>query len=85
MEIEKLADGLYSVFTDQSKSCGILHFTHEISLVVRLNREKKKVGIEEGWEIAAEDIDWCPGDEDYFEYLHPGILSKIYEQIIALG
>lgn len=85
MEIEKLDDSLYSVFTDQSKSSGILHFSHEISLVVRLNRVKKKVEIEEGWEIAAEDIDWCPGDEDYFEYLHPGILSQIYNKIIALS
>lgn len=73
-------DGIYyDVETDQSQSCGIIHFSHEISLTVKYT--DGTVSIVSGWEIACEDVEWKSGDEEYFEFLHPGILDQMKQLI----
>ena len=84
MKIDKLIiDGtpVYTTFIDSSTSCGILHFTHELSLCVTIN-EDGSCRIHSGWELnCGGDWDWNPGEDAEFEKSHPGLLEAVAKEV----
>ncbi len=84
MKIEKLIvdnTPVYSTFIDSSTSCGILRFSHELSLCVTVD-ENGECHIRDGWEMnCGGDWSWEPGEEKEFESSHPGLLNKVAKEI----
>ena len=70
----------YHVFLDQSKSMGILNFTHEIDLYFALAEEG--IIFYGGWEMnCGGDWRWEENERDLFEEDHPGLLKEIETMI----
>ena len=73
---------VYNVMIDSSTSCGILHFSHELSLDVTID-ENGECYIHDGWEMnCGGDWSWEPGEEKAFEDSHPGLLKELSTQIL---
>ena len=74
----------YCIEGDVSKSCGVLHFSHEFTFSVSMkNNTPKFLG---GWEIACEDIDYPDGEEGVkcLEYFHPGLYEDVLTELKKL-
>lgn len=68
---------IYSISADTSKSNGVLRFTHEFCILIKI--EDKEVSFLGGEEIACDNIEYTP-DEDgrkFFEHVHPGLYDDI--------
>lgn len=44
-------------------------------------KEENQIRLIEGWHIGTESFSLEPGDEDYVEHYHPGLLNQINEQL----
>jgi hypothetical protein len=72
---------IYTVMIDASKRSGILNFTTEILLNIKMEHDECK--IISGWEInCGGDYSWESGEEDEFEFHHPGVLQEVANTII---
>lgn len=82
MKINRIKDKgkeYVSVFVDKSISNGVLRFGHEIS--VTFLKEKDKLIFESAWHCGVSEIEWDSSEEDSFEEMFPGLLSKMRDEI----
>lgn len=73
---------LFLVELDASYQNGILHFTHEISILVSL--EDGKLKLIKGYEIGPEDSEYYPEDWDYLKERHCLSEESIINEINGL-
>lgn len=68
---------IYSVSADTSRTNGMLRFTHEFCILIKI--EDKEVSFLGGEEIACENIQYTPDEDgkEFFEHVHPGIYNDI--------
>lgn len=69
--------GIYycSVFTDKTKSSGVLRFTHEINVTFVYSDEQWK--FYDAWHVGVSDMFWKADELDSFEELFPGLLNEM--------
>lgn len=68
------------VSVDKSTRHGILHFSHEISVTFR--REKEKLIFDSAWHIGVSDMDYKSDEEEMFEETFPGLLDEMRKEIL---
>lgn len=76
--IEELGDGKYYIGLDYSRSNGILHFTHEISVCVHKDSDGLEI-------LDADEINsdgWITYTSKELEDEYPGIL-KVIEEVLT--
>ena len=68
------------VSVDKSTRHGILHFSHEISVTFR--REKEKLIFDSACHIGVSDMDYKSDEEEMFEETFPGLLDEMRKEIL---